>query len=231
MCAGHLRAVKFLEGLSFNSHQQLIHMSVIFAAQQYRLGKWLRARYGKFLGDRFDRHEVFVRSSDYNRTLMSAQANMAGEAVIFMDSCCVLTYYFRIGRAECDLFCRALSSFEVGNMGDGIGLAARTSQQYRLGKWLRARYGKFLGDRFDRHEVFVRSSDYNRTLMSAQANMAGEVVILMESCCVLPLHSVMVNVIYFAGLFPPSKSEMWETGLAWQPVPVHSFPKSIDKVL
>ncbi|KAK6015245.1 histidine acid phosphatase [Ostertagia ostertagi] len=53
--------------------------------------------------------------------------------------------------------------------------------------------------------VFVRSSDYNRTIMSAQANMAG--------------------------LFPPSKSEMWEDNLPWQPVPVHSVPRAIDKEL
>ncbi|RCN48014.1 histidine acid phosphatase, partial [Ancylostoma caninum] len=96
---------------------------------------------------------------------------------------------------------------DADSWSEGLGELTKKgiAQQYRLGKWLRARYGKFLGDHFDRHEVFVRSSDYNRTLMSAQANMAG--------------------------LFPPSKSEMWETGFAWQPVPVHSYPKSIDKEL
>ncbi|PIO57015.1 histidine acid phosphatase, partial [Teladorsagia circumcincta] len=81
----------------------------------------------------------------------------------------------------------------------------KITQQYRLGKWLRARYGKWLGNRFDRSEVFVRSSDYNRTIMSAQANMAG--------------------------LFPPSKSEMWEDNLPWQPIPVHSVPRAMDKEL
>ncbi|KAK6020515.1 hypothetical protein OSTOST_13829 [Ostertagia ostertagi] len=34
-----------------------------------------------------------------------------------------------------------------------------------------------------------------------------------------------------AGLFPPSKSEMWEDNLPWQPVPVHSVPRAIDKEL
>ncbi|KAE9419345.1 hypothetical protein Angca_009826, partial [Angiostrongylus cantonensis] len=79
------------------------------------------------------------------------------------------------------------------------------AQQYRLGRWLRVRYGNFLGSRFHRNEVFVRSSDYNRTLMSAQATMAG--------------------------LFPPSKSEIWNADILWQPVPVHSVPKTMDKEL
>ncbi|KAK6742876.1 hypothetical protein RB195_010252 [Necator americanus] len=97
------------------------------------------------------------------------------------------------------------SDADTWNEGLGELTKRGIAQQYRLGKWLRARYGKWLGDHFDRSQVFVRSSDYNRTLMSAQANMAG--------------------------LFPPSKLEMWDAGLAWQPVPVHSIPKSIDKEL
>ncbi|WKY01251.1 hypothetical protein Q1695_015333 [Nippostrongylus brasiliensis] len=90
---------------------------------------------------------------------------------------------------------------------EGLGELTRKgmAQQYRLGKWLRARYGKWLGNRFDRNEIFVRSSDFNRTLMSAQVNMAG--------------------------FFPPSKSELWDNALAWQPIPVHTVPKSIDKEL
>ncbi|VDO42807.1 unnamed protein product [Haemonchus placei] len=79
------------------------------------------------------------------------------------------------------------------------------AQQYRLGKWLRARYGMWIGNRFDRSEIFIRSSDYNRTIMSAQANMAG--------------------------LFPPTKSEMWDKEMPWQPIPVHTVPKAIDKEL
>ncbi|VDL66596.1 unnamed protein product [Nippostrongylus brasiliensis] len=38
--------------------------------------------------------------------------------------------------------------------------------------------------------------------------------------------SAQVNM---AGFFPPSKSELWDNALAWQPIPVHTVPKSIDK--
>ncbi|KJH46140.1 histidine acid phosphatase [Dictyocaulus viviparus] len=138
-------------------------------AQQYRLGKWLRARYYNWLGQRFHRSEVW-RHGD--RT--------PAYSVPFND----------------------VSTWE-----EGLGELTKKgiAQQYRLGKWLRARYYNWLGQRFHRSEVFVRSSDYNRTLMSAQANMAG--------------------------LFPPSKSEIWDDKLDWQPVPIHSVPKVIDKEL
>ncbi|GMT18953.1 hypothetical protein PFISCL1PPCAC_10250, partial [Pristionchus fissidentatus] len=79
-----------------------------------------------------------------------------------------------------------------------VGMA----QQYRLGKWLRERYGKYLGEKWDRAAVHVRSSDYNRTLMSAQANLAG--------------------------LFPPSDGEKFDKNIGWQPIPVHTVPREID---
>ncbi|KAK6009413.1 histidine acid phosphatase, partial [Ostertagia ostertagi] len=93
---------------------------------------------------------------------------------------------------------------------EGLGELTRKgiAQQYRLGKWLRARYGRWFGNRFDRNEVFVRSSDYNRTIMSAQANMAD-----------------------FLGLFPPLKMRICGRQFAVQPVPVHSVPRAIDKEL
>lgn len=77
------------------------------------------------------------------------------------------------------------------------------AQQYRLGQWLRKRYGAWLDEKFNRNTIYIRSSDYNRTLMSAQANMAG--------------------------LFPP-KTPIAE-GLMWQPIPVHTRPKPMDKEL
>lgn len=34
-----------------------------------------------------------------------------------------------------------------------------------------------------------------------------------------------------AGLFPPVESQIWNEGLLWQPIPVHSLPDSMDHLL
>ncbi|TKR68241.1 hypothetical protein L596_024248 [Steinernema carpocapsae] len=79
------------------------------------------------------------------------------------------------------------------------------AQHYRLGKWLRKRYDGYLSKDYFPFEIFVRSSDYNRTLVSAQANLAG--------------------------LFEPSKEEQWTPSLKWRPIPVHTIPQFEDKEL
>lgn len=97
-----------------------------------------------------------------------------------------------------------LDSNDLKKWPEGLGelTGEGAAQQYRLGQWLRKRYGSWLGD-FNRDAIYIRSSDYNRTLMSAMANMAG--------------------------LFPPKNPIA--PGVSWQPIPVHTRPKELDKEL
>ncbi|KAM4537950.1 lysosomal acid phosphatase-like [Fundulus diaphanus] len=78
-------------------------------------------------------------------------------------------------------------------------------QHYELGQFLRTRYKNFLNESYHRHEVLVRSTDYDRTLMSAEANLAG--------------------------LYPPKGRQMFRPGLKWQPIPVHTVPQSEERLL
>lgn len=53
-------------------------------------------------------------------------------------------------------------------------------------------------------QVYVRSTDFDRTLMSAEANLAG--------------------------LFPPNGRQRFNPNISWQPIPVHTVPITEDRV-
>uniref|UniRef100_A0ABM5GPL8 acid phosphatase n=1 Tax=Pogona vitticeps TaxID=103695 RepID=A0ABM5GPL8_9SAUR len=72
-------------------------------------------------------------------------------------------------------------------------------QQYELGQYIKKRYSNFLSHAYKREEILVQSSETDRTIMSAQANLAG--------------------------MFPPTGEQVWNPDLLWQPVPVHIVPK------
>ncbi|XP_071648410.1 lysosomal acid phosphatase-like [Temnothorax longispinosus] len=78
-------------------------------------------------------------------------------------------------------------------------------QLYNVGQWIRLKYGGIIGRKFESTATLVRSSYADRCVMSAQALLAG--------------------------LFVPSTEDMFVPGLAWTPVPVHSIPRSLDKLI
>ncbi|KAL4717776.1 hypothetical protein ACJJTC_000925 [Scirpophaga incertulas] len=78
-------------------------------------------------------------------------------------------------------------------------------QHYALGQWFRKRYSHLLSTWYDSSEIYVRSTDIDRTLMSAQANLAG--------------------------LYPPKGTSIWNKALLWQPIPVHTVPEAEDELL
>nr|CAB3219784.1 prostatic acid phosphatase-like [Phallusia mammillata] len=80
-------------------------------------------------------------------------------------------------------------------------------QHYELGRYFRKKYGGILLNEFYQHnQIYVRSTDVDRTLMSAQCNMAG--------------------------LYPPQGYELWNQSYTnWQPFPVHTVPSENDQLL
>uniref|UniRef100_V5I8Q3 acid phosphatase n=1 Tax=Anoplophora glabripennis TaxID=217634 RepID=V5I8Q3_ANOGL len=78
-------------------------------------------------------------------------------------------------------------------------------QQYGLGKWLRERYVDFLPVSYNKNDIKIHSSNVDRCLMSAESNVAG--------------------------LYPPEGNQVWNDQLKWQPIPIHTTPKTEDAIL
>ncbi|KAG1706635.1 Testicular acid phosphatase [Nymphon striatum] len=78
-------------------------------------------------------------------------------------------------------------------------------QEYELGRFFRKQYGDFIGTRYFANKTYYRSTDVDRTLMSAQ--------------------------LVCAGLFPPQKDDVWNSELMWQPIPIHTVSGDNDYLL
>lgn len=79
------------------------------------------------------------------------------------------------------------------------------NRHYELGKWFRNRYSSFLPEQYSPNDILIRSTDVDRTLMSAAANLAG--------------------------LYPPQGDQVWTNDLLWRPMPIHTVKKKDDNVL
>ena len=86
-------------------------------------------------------------------------------------------------------------------------------EHIRLGQKLKQRYvveNNLISRRYKSKEVHIRSSNYNRTIVSAMVNMAG---------------------FYFAeGLAGIDYPYHWQWPTFWTPVPVHNVPWENDTV-
>lgn len=88
----------------------------------------------------------------------------------------------------------------------GYGQLTQTGmrQHYEFGKFLREHYANFLNKFYNKENVRVISTDFDRTLMSAYS---------------------LLN-----GLFTPVDFQVWKPNTKWQPVPVHTTAKDSDNI-
>lgn len=61
-----------------------------------------------------------------------------------------------------------------------------------------------LDTKYDNEQIYVQSTDVERTLMSAESNLAG--------------------------LYEPVGDDVWNAQIKWQPIPVHTVPEKEDAV-
>jgi hypothetical protein len=67
------------------------------------------------------------------------------------------------------------------------------------------RYSELLPETYSREDIYIHSTDVDRTLMSAASNLAG--------------------------LYPPEGGQKWDKNIDWQPIPIHTVPEIMDEVI
>ncbi|KAK9302294.1 hypothetical protein QLX08_005717 [Tetragonisca angustula] len=78
------------------------------------------------------------------------------------------------------------------------------NQHLLLGRWIRKRYSHLLSDLYSPYDIYIQSTDVDRTLMSAESQLAG--------------------------LYPPVSKQIW-SNIKWMPIPVHTIPEDKDNIL
>ncbi|CAH1159906.1 unnamed protein product [Phaedon cochleariae] len=78
-------------------------------------------------------------------------------------------------------------------------------RHYKLGQWLRSRYDSLISTEYSPNDIYIYSTDTDRSLMSAAANLAG--------------------------LYPPVANQIWNSDLKWQPIPIHSSARKEDDII
>uniref|UniRef100_A0A7E4UR76 acid phosphatase n=1 Tax=Panagrellus redivivus TaxID=6233 RepID=A0A7E4UR76_PANRE len=120
-------------------------------------------------------------------------------------------------RSPCETFKTDKYQEDFWPQGWGELSALGMAQHVDLGQTLRKRYIdelKFLKPEYDSHEIYVRSTDFNRTLISAMSNLIG---MYPEGA------SIQAPTI---PEWPRSAS-----GKFWVPIPVHTLKDDIDHTL
>ena len=89
----------------------------------------------------------------------------------------------------------------------GFGQLTQTGmrQHHTFGTYLRNRYFGFFDIIYNKNKISVRSTDYDRTLMSAYSLLSG--------------------------LFLPVDYQEWNPFIQWQPIPVHTTDAKNDQVI
>lgn len=115
-------------------------------------------------------------------------------AATFADELVLAQVVFRHGDRSPITVCKS-DEYQEDKWPQGFGeLSERGIQQtYDLGKRLRKRYVdqlKFVSSGYSSKEIYVRSTDVNRTLMSAASSMAGFYESNGKSFAPVPIHSI-----------------------------------------
>ncbi|VVC27957.1 Histidine phosphatase superfamily,Histidine phosphatase superfamily, clade-2 [Cinara cedri] len=90
---------------------------------------------------------------------------------------------------------------------DGLGQLTNAGKlkSYEFGKLFRKRYTKFLPVAYNSNLFHIKSTEFDRTEMTAS--------------------------VFLAGLFPPPENQIWNKDLLWTPVPIYSISPNEDNIL